>query len=219
MSQYNAKTCDLEKFKKYILKKLEINAELFDLYKEKKFRQYKLYGYINRKRSEDKLLNSIEEKYSEYVNGIKIKPIIIIGDWSIGKQMRGFISTPNITLKRKLKERFKVYNIDEFRTSCLHHEMEEKCENLHLPDKNGDYRKQHSILTCQMKNQRLGCINRDRNGVKNMKKLFDYYMKTGKRLLKYDRRYNLETKKLKRRPKKDSKTVDSIIKKVVTTAE
>jgi len=52
-----------------------------------------------------------------------------------------------------------------------------------------------------------------------MKKLFDYYMKTGKRLLKYDRRYNLETKKLKRRPKKDSKTVDSIIKKVVTTAE
>jgi len=43
----------------------------------------------------------------------------------------------------------------------LHHEMEEKCENLHLSDKNGDYRKQHSILTCQMKNQRLGCINRD----------------------------------------------------------
>jgi len=56
--------------------------------------------------------------------------------------------------------------------------------------------------------------------VKNMKKLFDYYMKTGKRLLKYDRRYDLETKKLKTgRLKKDSKTVDSIIKKVVTTAE
>jgi len=46
---------------------------------------------------------------------------VIIGVWSIGQQMVNFISTPNITLKRKLKERFKVYNIDEYRTSCLNY--------------------------------------------------------------------------------------------------
>ena len=56
---------------------------------------------------EDNLLNKIEKEYSK-------EHIVIIGDWSIGKQMSNFISTPNIILKRKLKERFKVYNIDEF---------------------------------------------------------------------------------------------------------
>ena len=44
--------------------------------------------------------------------------------------MRNFISTPNLSLKRKLKERFKVYNIDEFRTSCLSYETKDLCKNL-----------------------------------------------------------------------------------------
>jgi hypothetical protein len=31
-----------------------------------------------------------------------------------------YISTPNLGLKRKLNENLMIYNIDEFRTSCLH---------------------------------------------------------------------------------------------------
>ena len=58
------------------------------------------------------MLNKIENKYGKDIK-------IIIGDWSIGKQMRNFISTPNLAIKRKLNTRFEVYNIDEFRTSCL----------------------------------------------------------------------------------------------------
>jgi hypothetical protein len=52
--------------------------------------------FINKKRTQDNLLNIIEKTYSKNHK-------IIIGDWSIGKQMRNFISTPNLTLKRKLK--------------------------------------------------------------------------------------------------------------------
>ena len=37
-------------------------------------------------------------------------------------------------VERKLKERFEVYNIDEFRTSCLHHKTENKCKNLYLEE-------------------------------------------------------------------------------------
>ena len=77
--------------------------------------------------------------------------------------MRNFISTPNVTLKRKLQETFKVYNIDEFRTSCLSYKTEEVCENLYLKfkkDKIQKERKIHSILTYQMENNRNGCINR-----------------------------------------------------------
>ena len=143
LSSYNFKTCNFDKFKKCIEEKLKVNKEVYQLYQDTKFRQYKWYSYINTKRSEDNMLNKIENKYSN-------DHIIIIGDWSIGKQMKNFISTPNIGLKRKLKERFKVYNIDEFRTSCLSHKTEDKCENLYQPDKNNKSRKLHAVLKYQI---------------------------------------------------------------------
>lgn len=36
------------------------------------------------------------------------------------------MSTPNIGLKRKLAEYITVYNLDEFRTSCLNYKTEKK---------------------------------------------------------------------------------------------
>ncbi len=185
LSVFNSKTCNLERFKTYMMVKIMINQELYPLYQNEKFRQYKWYSYINRKRSEDNLLNQIENKYGK-------DSIIIIGDWSIGKQMRNFISTPNLSLKRKLNTRFPVYNIDEYRTSCLNYRTEKRCKNLYLPDRKGKERKIHSILTYQMENQRQGCINRDKNGCQNIRKLFEYYLVTGERLERYSRDFKLE---------------------------
>ena len=127
LSEYNSKTCDLEKFKLFITKKLKINSKLETLYKDTKFSQYKFYSYINRKRSESKLLDTIEKKFGE-------DTIVIMGDWSIGKQMRNYISTPNLGLKRKINEKFKVYSIDEYNTSCINYKTEEKVENLKVRD-------------------------------------------------------------------------------------
>jgi len=184
----NSKTCDLKKFETYVNSKIEANKKLISLYQDLKFRQYKWYSYINKKRTEDNMLNKISKKFSD-------THIIIIGDWSIGKQMRNFISTPNLTLKRKLKERFKIYNIDEFRTSCLCYKTEELCENLYLKfekDPKQKERKIHSILTYQMENKRKGCINRDKNGCKNIQKIFNNYMETGERPVRYRRDYTLQ---------------------------
>lgn len=185
LTNYNSKSCNIDKFKEYIVKKLEVNNIVVPLYQDIQFRKYKWYAFINKKRSEDNMLNMIEEKYSK-------NHTIIIGDWSIGKQMRHFISTPNLSIKRKLKERFKVYNIDEFRTSCLSYKTKDICKNLYLPDKKGEDRKIHSILTYQMENKRKGCVNRDKNGCKNIQYVFNYYKKTGKRPEKYSREYKLE---------------------------
>jgi hypothetical protein len=185
LNKYNSKSCNVNKFKEYIAKKMEVNDIVVPLYQNIQFRKYKWYAFINKKRSEDNMLNMIEKKYSK-------DHTIIIGDWSIGKQMRNFISTPNLSLKRKLKERFKVYNIDEFRTSCLSYQTKNLCKNLYLPDKKGEDRKIHSILTYQMENNRKGCINRDKNGCKNIRYVFNYYKKTGKRPMKYSRQYKLE---------------------------
>ena len=185
LNKYNSKSCSIEKFQEYITAKLEANKKLVPLYKNLKFRKYKWYSFINKKRTEDNIVNTIAKQYSK-------EHKIIIGDWSIGKQMRNFISTPNLSLKRKLKERFKVYNIDEFRTSCLSYKTKDLCKNLYLPDKKGEDRKIHSILTYQMENNRKGCINRDKNGCKNIRYVFNYYKKTGKRPMKYSREYKLE---------------------------
>jgi hypothetical protein len=180
LSSYNSKSCNLDAYKSFIEKKISINKDLYKLYQDKKFRQYKWYAFINKKRTEDNMLNKIEKTYGK-------DSIIIIGDWCIEKQMKHFISTPNIGLKRKLKEKFKIYNIDEYRTSCLNYKTEEPCSNLYLSDKKNKTRKIHSILTYKMENNRLGCINRDKNGCKNIQKVFEYYIKYNERPENYRR--------------------------------
>ena len=188
LSKLNSKSCDISQFETFMKTKVEGNN---DFYENPLFRKYKWYGYINKKRAIDKMLNLIEDTYNkDRTNNLKI----IIGDWSIGKQMRNFISTPNISLKRKLKERFKhVYNIDEYKTSCISHNSGEKCGNLYLKKDNSDSTKiemikMYSILTYKMENKRLGCINRDKNSCKNIKKIFDYFIKTGDRPDVYKRK-------------------------------
>lgn len=185
LSLYNSKSCNMIKYNDFITKKINTNEMLYKHYQNTKFRQYKWYAFINKKRTEDNMLNKIEKTFTK-------DSIIIIGDWSIGKQMKNFISTPNLSLKRKLQERFKIYDIDEYRTSCLNYKTEELCNNLYLPDKKNKERKMHSILTYKMENKRNGCINRDKNGCKNIQKVFNYYMEYNERPEKYKRGVDLQ---------------------------
>jgi hypothetical protein len=185
LSSYNSKSCNINKYREFITKKINTNEVLYKLYQNNKFRQYRWYAFINKKRTEDNMLNKIEKTYTK-------DSIIIIGDWSIGKQMKNFISTPNLSLKRKLQERFKVYDIDEYRTSCLNYKTEELCKNLYLPDKKNKERKMHSILTYKMENKRNGCINRDKNGCKNIQKVFNYYIEYDERPERYKRGVDLQ---------------------------
>ena len=57
-----------------------------------------------------------------------------------------------------------------------------ECKNLYLKGK-----KIHTVLTYKMENNRLGCINRDKNSTFNMKKIFDHHIKTDQRLQNYQR--------------------------------
>ena len=180
LSSFNSKSCNLINYNNFITKKLSTNEVLYKMYQDDNFRRYKWYSYINKKRTDDRMLNKIEKVYGK-------DSIVVIGDWSIGKQMKNFISTPNISIKRKLQERFRVYDIDEYRTSCLNYKTEEVCNNLYLPDKKNKERKMHSILTYKMENKRFGCINRDINGCKNIQKIFNHYILYNERPEKYKR--------------------------------
>lgn len=171
LSDYNSKSCNIETFKKYVKIKNEINVQLYSKYNDQIFRRYKWYIHLNTKRSDSKLLDTIENKFAK--KGYKLN--IVMGDWSIGKQLRNFIPTPNLKLKRLLKERFNVYNLYEYNTSKLHYKTKEKCSNLTVTDKNGVTQKLHSVRTFSMVNRR-GCVNRDINAVKNMRNLVEHYI-------------------------------------------
>lgn len=43
-----------------------------------------------------------------------------------------------------------------------------------------------------MENKRKGCINRDKNGCKNIQTVFKAYMETGERPERYRREYKLQ---------------------------
>jgi hypothetical protein len=148
LSNYNSKSCIVDKFKDYIKKKNSVNTRLKRKYQEGIFRKYTWYGYINRKRSEDNLLNKIGKTFGECT--------LIMGDWEVSKQMKNYISTPNISLKRKLGKKFLIYDLDEFRTSCLNYRTEDYCKNMYVHDKDGKSRRLHSVLTYQMENKRWG---------------------------------------------------------------
>ena len=330
LSGYNSKTCDPTLFRFYIIRKIETDRKTADLYADPKYRQYKWYGYLNRMRCDDALINHLKsrltngvescdpkvkvknakhrqnkrkkrllhkkvhkkcvydqkqkshqkkerkiirkivrlrselgltntarphlglkqsESFKESVLSInclhqsisqmdtqielldneiglirqriwkltenicqmkqslqppsqpssqtpavspknqsmKRRPIIIMGDWSQGKQLRGMISTPNKRLTRRLARIFPLYLVDEFRTSCLHYQTEGKCSNLELPDATGKLREIHAVLTYQTETNGLACINRDNNGCRNIRKLFQHYMETGTRPYRYRR--------------------------------
>ncbi len=191
LSKYNSKSCSYYNFLRYALKYFQIYNSLEILYSHKKFRQYKWYASIAKKRTYDNLNNLIAKTFGS-------NAILIIGDGSVNPNMRNFISTPNKTLKRKLKEKFDTYLIDEFRTSCINYMTEKLNKNMYILDKTGITRKLHSVLTYQMENKRIGCINRDKNACNNIEKLYKHYLlykqglKNDPRPLVFQRSYKLK---------------------------
>lgn len=237
MNDYNSKSCNLKEFKEYITMKNKTNKILFGKYNADIFRRHKWYAYINKQRAIANLINSIKAKFGENCK-------IIMGDWSVPKQMKNFISTPMIGLKRAIAKEIEVFNLDEYNTSkincitgeendnlrlwiekkkktnrkiikCKGHKHKQKSEikkkialekeaqndltkdNLTknedetvIPIREYGYYKIHSILTYKMENGRLGCINRDKNSVNNMKKIVDYWFKNKDRPEKYKRSTN-----------------------------
>ena len=69
------------------------------------------------------------------------------------------------------------------------------CKFLQDLDPHKKYTKEEMKQYCIDKSigdNRKGCINRDKNGCKNIRYVFNYYKKTGKRPERFRREYKLE---------------------------
>ena len=175
LSKYNRKTLNIREYKKYIKKKNKVNEELFEFYEEKLFRKLNLNGYWNRLRSEQRLINNFKRIFGEPED-----TIVCIGDFEQKKHMKfkepvkgkGFRS-----LFRKHK--YKVYLVDEFRTSqkCSRCRSYTKgiCEPFKKIDNPRPYLENkitcYGLLKCKTCG---GLWNRDENSSRNIYKIAKY---------------------------------------------
>lgn len=122
LSVYNKKTLDFKNFKTYIKKKSELNNKLYKFYEKYIFRKLKLNGFINKKKHEQKLISNFKKIF-----GNPEDVIIGSGDWSQKAGMSfGKEPTKGVGMRKIFRQNgYKVYLVDEFKTSC----MCSKCEN------------------------------------------------------------------------------------------
>jgi hypothetical protein len=137
-------------------------------YKKFIFRKLKLNSYLNRLKSEQKMINKIKKIF-----GKPEDTIICIGDFEQRKHMKfkepikgkGFRS-----LFRK--NNYKVYLVDEFRTSCRCSNCESECSKFRKcrnprPNKNNSVLS-HGALMCKTCS---ALWNRDENSSRNIYKI------------------------------------------------
>lgn len=115
LSKLNRKTLIIKDFKDYIKKKSEINNKLYKFYEKYILRKLKLNGYINKKKHEQKMINNFKKIF-----GNPEDVIITIGDWEQKKQMKYKEVTKGVGMRKLFRQNnYKVYLVDEFRTSCM----------------------------------------------------------------------------------------------------
>lgn len=169
LSLYNRKTLCIDKFKAYINEKNRINHLLFDFYAKQLFRKLKFGRHINIKRSEQKMISDFRKTY-----GNPDEVVICIGDWEQRQQMKYKEPTLGIGMRSLFrKNKYKVYLVDEFRSSCKCSKCDGGvCEKFMVrknprPNKD-DMRLVHGLLHCK---NGCGEWNRDRNGSSNIYKI------------------------------------------------
>jgi hypothetical protein len=175
LSKYNKKILDVEKFKEYVKKKNKLNFLVGQFYQQKMFRKFKLSRYINTKRDEQNMINDFKKKF-----GNEKEVVICFGDFEQKQQMK--FKEPTIgkglrTLFRK--NNFKVYLVDEFRTSCKCSKCGGgSCETFLERENPRPFRKGMIKIWGLLKCKTCGSVwNRDRNGASNIYKVAENAIK------------------------------------------
>lgn len=169
LSHYNRKSLNIDQYKAYIQKKNEINSILFIFYDQYIFRKLKLNGYLNTKRSEQRMLHNFQKLFGKPKN-----VIIAFGDWEQRQQMKYKEPTKGKGIRNLFRKYgYKTVLVDEFRSSCKCSNCEGgDCKKFLLVENPKPYRNNQQLcwglLRCKICN---GFWNRDCNGTKNIYKI------------------------------------------------
>jgi transposase len=166
LSKLNRKTLNINAFKEYISAKSLLNHKVYPFYQRFIFRKLKLNGYINKKKNEHKMINKFKKIF-----GSQDDIIIAFGDWEQKQHMKYREPTKGKGIRKLFRESgYKVYLVDEYRTSCMCSKCcEGKCEKFITRENPKPYKKGkilvHGVLICKKCN---AVWNRDVNGATNI---------------------------------------------------
>ena len=160
LSRLCFRTVNWETYKEYLLTKRDVDAETVPFYLQERWRAWKFRLYCKRRSSEDRLIEKLKKTF-----GPDCK--LYYGDWSSKYQQRGCTPMPNKGLRLKLKKRFILQEVDEFRTSkicngCL--------GELRRYTKRGGQLSYSRLFcpTCSSRTGRPVFVNRDVNAASNI---------------------------------------------------
>ena len=171
LSKLNRKTLDFEKFKEYIRQKNSVNVYLKKFYSREIFRKFKLDTFINIQRDEQNMINEFKAKY-----GNPNEVVICFGDFEQKKHMKFKEPTKGKGMRTVFrKNKYEVYLVDEFRSSCMCSKCEGGlCERFLYRENPRPFRKGENLVWGLLKCQSCGGVwNRDRNGASNIYKISD----------------------------------------------
>ena len=160
---------DIDEFKRYCRKKNEINSILLSFYERRLFRKLKLNGYLNRKRSEQRMINQFKKKF-----GNEKETIVCFGDFEQKKHMKFKEPIKGRGMRTLFrKSGFKVFLVDEFRTSAKCSKCEGGfCKRFMIRETPKPFRTGLRLVWGLLRCKTCGCFwNRDCNGAKNIYKI------------------------------------------------
>jgi hypothetical protein len=170
LSKHNSRTNYFEKFRDYVKEKNRINSILYKHYTRNLYRKLKLNIYINKQRSEAKMVNNFKAKF-----GNPDKCVVVMGDYD-GKHIKG--KEPVICKRIRIllrRNKFETYMINEYNTSKTCNACGKEVEQFHTrksknPKHNGENILVWGLVRCQNTSCEL-IHNRDTNACKNMLKI------------------------------------------------
>ena len=161
LSKFSHKTSNPVNYMHYLKAKADADALTGEFYCHKKWRGWKFRIFCKRKSSEKRMINRVEEKFGSNCT-------IFYGDWSKKDQMKGCDPSPVVGVRKLLSKKFRVVEVDEYKTSVTCN----ICLERLLAYKKRDGKMSHSRLCCKncgLKETRTKrFVDRDVNAARNI---------------------------------------------------
>ena len=184
LSNYDKKSCIYKNVKAYIKNKNNINEILKEYYKKEIYRKLKWYRFINRQKSERKMINNFKNIF-----GDPQETIIAIGNWEQKKNIKYSPPTKGIGFRNLFRKNgYKVFLVDEYNTSKMnyynHQENEKFRKRINPRPWKTDICLYHGLLRSKSvpegKSKQI-LVNRDKNGALNILKIAKHHLKNKER--------------------------------------
>lgn len=167
LSDRNSKTVDVKAFKEYLRAKNKLNAKLCDFYGLVVHRKMKWRQFVYTQRSEDRFLGRMRHLYGD-------DALVAYGNWSRTTQMRHFVPTKGVGMRRLISRHFETVSINEFRTSKLCCNCTKELSHVKIEQEESK-KKLFRCLVCEecerSESKKRVFVTRDLNSALNIRRL------------------------------------------------